>query len=82
MGSDGTPEAYITGKVAPGTESVVKEKITKLKGVKKVAIVYGDVDFIAEIEVSELAELADITTRLRNIPSIVKTDTYIVRMEK
>jgi DNA-binding Lrp family transcriptional regulator len=76
------PEAYITGKVAPGTESVVKEKIIKLKGIKKVAIVYGDVDFIAEIEVSELAELADITTRLRSISSIVKTDTYIVRMEK
>jgi DNA-binding Lrp family transcriptional regulator len=76
------PEAYITGKVAPGTESVVKEKVIKLKGIKKVAIVYGDVDFIAEIEVNELAELADITTRLRNIPSIVKTDTYIVRMEK
>lgn len=75
------PEAYITGKVVPGSESLVKEKIMKLKGIKKVAIVYGDVDFVAEVEVSELAELGDIATRLRHIPSIVKTETYIVRME-
>jgi DNA-binding Lrp family transcriptional regulator len=75
------PEAYITGKVTPGSESNVKEKIMKLKGIRKVAIVYGDVDFIAEVEVGELAELGDITTSLRRIPSIVKTETYIVRMD-
>ena len=75
------PEAYITGKVTPGSESTVKEKIMKLKGVRKVAIVYGDVDFIAEVEVGELAELGDLTAHLRHIPSIVKTETYIVRME-
>jgi hypothetical protein len=76
------PEAYITGKVVPGSESEVKEKIMKLKGVKKVAIVYGDIDFIAEVEVSELAELSDIATSLRHIPSIVKTETYLVRVER
>jgi DNA-binding Lrp family transcriptional regulator len=75
------PEAYITGKVVPGSELIAKEKIMKLKGVKKVAIVYGDVDFIVEVEVSELAELGDLATHLRQIPSIVKTETYIVRME-
>ena len=75
------PEAYITGKVAPGSESVVREKIKKLKGIKKVAIVYGDFDFIAEVEVGELAELADLATRLRSIPNVFRTDTYIVRME-
>jgi DNA-binding Lrp family transcriptional regulator len=75
------PEAYITGKVTPGSESTVKEKISKLKGIKKVAIVYGDVDFIAEVEVEELAELGELTTRLRRIPSVTRTETYIVRLE-
>jgi DNA-binding Lrp family transcriptional regulator len=75
------PEAYVTGRVIPGSESMIKEKIRKLKGVKKVSIVYGDVDFVAEVEVRELAELGDLSTRLRRIPSIIKTETYVVRME-
>ena len=75
------PEAYVTGRVIPGSEAMIKEKIRKLKGVKKVSIVYGDVDFVAEVEVRELAELGDLSTRLRRIPSIIKTETYVVRME-
>jgi hypothetical protein len=49
--------------------------------VKKVSIVYGDVDFVAEVEVRELAELGDLAARLRRISSIIKTETYIVRTE-
>jgi DNA-binding Lrp family transcriptional regulator len=75
------PEAYITGKVTPGSESKIREKISRLKGIKKVAIVYGDIDFIAEVEVEELAELGELADRLRRIPSIIKTETYIVRLE-
>jgi hypothetical protein len=75
------PEAYVTGRVIPGSESMIKQKITKLKGVKKVSIVYGDVDFVAEVEVRELAELGDLAARLRRISSIIKTETYIVRTE-
>jgi DNA-binding Lrp family transcriptional regulator len=75
------PEAYVTGRVIPGSESTIKEKIAKLKGVKKVSIVYGDVDFVAEVEVRELAELGDLAARLRRITSIIKTETYIVRAE-
>lgn len=75
------PEAYVTGRVIPGSESMIKEKIAKLKGVKKVSIVYGDVDFVAEVEVRELAELGDLAARLRRISSIIKTETYVVRME-
>jgi DNA-binding Lrp family transcriptional regulator len=75
------PEAYITGKVTPGSESEVKEKISKIEGIKKVAIVYGVYDFVAEVEVKELAELNELMTRLRRIPSITKTETYIVRSE-
>jgi DNA-binding Lrp family transcriptional regulator len=81
VGREQMPDAYITGKVIPGSESTVKEKVARLKGIKKIAIVYGDVDFIAEVEVKELAELGELATRLRRISSIVKTETYIVRME-
>ncbi len=74
-------EAYVTGRVIPGSESMIKEKVARLKGVKKVSIVYGEVDFVAEVEVRELAELGDLAERLRRITSIIKTETYIVRTE-
>jgi DNA-binding Lrp family transcriptional regulator len=74
--------AYVTGKVNSGSETTVKEAIAELKGVKKVSLVYGDVDFIAELDVNDLIKLRDVTARMRTIEGVLHTTTYLVREER
>nr|MDO8135514.1 Lrp/AsnC ligand binding domain-containing protein [Candidatus Njordarchaeum guaymaensis] len=74
--------AYVTAKVDPGTEDEVRFRISKLNGVKKASVVYGDVDIIAEVEVRTLLELGELNSGMRRIPGIVKTETYLCRKER
>nr|MDO8098689.1 Lrp/AsnC ligand binding domain-containing protein [Candidatus Njordarchaeota archaeon] len=74
--------AYVTVKVNPGTENEVRLRISKLDGVKKASIVYGDVDIIAEVEVRTLLELGELNSSMRRIPGILKTETYLCRKER
>jgi hypothetical protein len=74
--------AYVTAKVSPGTEDEVKLKMSKLSGVKKASVVYGDVDIIAEVEVRTLLELGELNSSMRRIRGIVKTETYLCKKER
>jgi DNA-binding Lrp family transcriptional regulator len=71
--------AYITAKVEPATELAIRDKITKLERVKRVSVVYGDVDLIIEVETKDLIELRELTERIRGMKGVAKTITYLVR---
>ncbi|WXG44545.1 MAG: Lrp/AsnC ligand binding domain-containing protein [Promethearchaeati archaeon SRVP18_Atabeyarchaeia-1] len=73
--------AYIMGKVEPGSESAVRHRILKLEHVGKVSVVYGDLDFIVEVEAKDLIDLRELTEYIRRVEGVTKTITYLVRKE-
>jgi DNA-binding Lrp family transcriptional regulator len=60
-----------------GVAKNVKEKIEKMPGVLKVEMTFGRYDIIAEVEVKDLKELDYITDKMRNIPAVESTETFI-----
>jgi hypothetical protein len=74
--------AYITAKVSPGAEGDVRLRMSKLSGIKKASVVYGDVDIIAEAEVRTLLELGELNSSIRRIQGILKTETYLCKKER
>jgi DNA-binding Lrp family transcriptional regulator len=73
--------AYIMGKVEPGSESAVRKQALKMEHVGKVSIVYGDVDLVIEVDVKDLIELRQLNELIRRIDGVSKTTTYLVRKE-
>jgi DNA-binding Lrp family transcriptional regulator len=74
-------DAYIMAKVDPGSELAVRDGIAKLKHVRKVSIVYGDVDLIIEVDMKDLIELRELNERIRRTKGVAKTATYLVSRE-
>jgi len=60
-----------------GAARTIKEKIEKMRGVLRVEMIFGRFDIIAEVEVKDLKELDRITDKLKNLPSILSTESFI-----
>ena len=69
--------AYILFVVEPGSENKVADKLLKSKGVKDVAIVYGEYDLIAKIEVDSMSDLQDFVIKIRKNSAVKRTTTMI-----
>ena len=72
-------EAYILINVEIGKVEEAKEKLSKIKGVKKVDMVAGPIDIIAYVEAATLRELRNfILWEIHRTPGITKTQTALV----
>lgn len=73
-------EAYILGKVAPGTESDVLDELEMIAGVRDVEFVMGKYDFVARVNGEEdLKEFDDQTvSKIREMDDVIATETLIL----
>ena len=73
--------AFVAAKVGPseylGATKTIKETIAKIPGVLKVEVIFGRYDIIAEVEAKDLEELDHVTDKIKNIPNILSTETFI-----
>jgi hypothetical protein len=69
--------AYILIVTDIGKEHEVVQELKKIKAVSEAKAVYGEFDIITRIESIDLRALDDAVTKLRKIPSIVRTMTLI-----
>jgi len=60
-----------------GATRTIKEKIAKMRGVLKVEMIFGRFDIIAEVEAKDLKNLDRITDKLKNLPSVLSTESFI-----
>lgn len=56
----------------------VADRIKKLKGVKKVFELAGDIDICAIVDGNSIEEVNDAVDSIRHIPQVAKTDTKII----
>jgi len=69
--------AYILIVTDIGKEYEVVQELKKIKAISEAKAVYGEFDIITRIESIDLRALDDVVTKLRKIPSIVRTMTLI-----
>jgi len=73
--------AYVMMRVGSseylGATRTIKEKIAKMRGVLKVEMIFGRFDIIAEVEAKDLKNLDRITDKLKNLPSVLSTESFI-----
>lgn len=60
-----------------GVAKTVKEKIAEISGVIKVDTIFGRYDIVAEVEGTDLTELDNVTEKIKNISSVLSTETFI-----
>jgi len=71
--------AYVLIKVKPGSDAKIKEEMEKWEEVKKVDIIYGEWDLIAQVEVDRFEKITEIVIkRLRRMPEVRATMTMLV----
>jgi DNA-binding Lrp family transcriptional regulator len=74
--------AYVLFKVSSGAEREVCQKIVQFAEVMQADIVFGEYDVIAKILAPDLEALEDfLSTKLRNVPSVILTSTMIISRE-
>ena len=69
--------AYILIVTDIGKEYEVVQELKKIKAISEAKAVYGEFDILTRIESIDLRVLDDAVTKLRKIPSIVRTMTLI-----
>jgi len=69
--------AYILIVTDIGKEYEVVQELKKIKAISEAKAVYGEFDILTRIESIDLRALDDAVTKLRKIPSIVRTMTLI-----
>jgi len=71
--------AYVLITMQSGSEREVLEKVSSLKEVLEVDLVYGEYDAIVKVEVGDLSDLEKfMSEKLRALPNIFLTTTMIV----
>jgi DNA-binding Lrp family transcriptional regulator len=74
--------AYVLFKVSSGTEREVCQKIVQFDEIMQADIIFGEYDVIAKISSPDLGTLEDfLSTKLRNVPSVILTSTMIISRE-
>jgi len=68
---------YVLIVVEIGKEHSVTKEIQKLPGVTETLVVYGEFDVVCRLEIKDLRVLDETVTRIRRIPSIIRTATLI-----
>lgn len=72
-------KAYLKINVLPGKEKIVRSTLSEIKGVKEAHITTGEQDIIALVETDTFENLLKlVTTKLRVVESIIKTDTNLI----
>ncbi|MFB6184537.1 MAG: Lrp/AsnC family transcriptional regulator [Haloarculaceae archaeon] len=70
--------AYVMVKAHTGDADRLQEEISAIEGVVDVAIVAGDVDLIAKVEVDSPAEVKDVAaTQIQQVDGVEDTQTYV-----
>lgn len=65
-------------RLQAGKEKQALAKIKEIKGVSHVSAVFGRWDLVVDIEVADLATLANVVVgKIRNIPGIFSTETLL-----
>ena len=71
--------AYVLVTLNPGTEKDLLEKVSCLKEVTGVSMMYGEYDAIVKVHTENLEQLNQfLTDKLRVLPDIFQTATLIV----
>lgn len=74
--------AFVLIRVGTGEhmsfEKLVKEKIEKIEGVKKVYRVFGRYDLVAHVETPTLGALSSVTDKTRAIEGVLSTESLII----
>jgi DNA-binding Lrp family transcriptional regulator len=74
--------AYVLFKVSSGTEREVCQKIIQFDEIMQADIIFGEYDVVAKIAAPDLEALEDfLSTKLRNVPSVILTSTMIISRE-
>jgi DNA-binding Lrp family transcriptional regulator len=60
-----------------GSEMKVREKLSKIRGIRELLHLFGEYDFIAIIETDGLKALNEVVDRIREIDGITATRTII-----
>lgn len=63
--------------VVPGEERMSYNEIVKVRGVREVFHVFGEYDFIAIIDVTNLSEINSSVDTIREIKGVTSTKTII-----
>jgi len=69
--------AYILLLTAPGKDEKVLDNLRSIPEVSEATLVFGEFDIYAMIEVENINELNQVTTKIRKIEGITKTSTLI-----
>jgi len=69
--------AYVLLVTEVGKEYEVVQELKKIKGMQEVKAVYGEFDIVSRIEGVDLKALDEAVTKLRKIPSVIRTVTLI-----
>ena len=69
--------SYVLVVTEVGKEHEVVEELKKIEGVTIAQTVYGEFDAICRVECSNLKTLDESITKIRKIPSILRTMTLI-----
>ena len=69
--------AYVLFVVDPGSETKIANTLMKKKNVKDVAVVYGEYDIVAKVEVDSMSGLQDFVIGSRKNKEIKRTTTMI-----
>lgn len=59
-------------------EKLVKEKVEKIEGVKKVYRVFGLYDIVVHVETSTLNDLPHVTDKIRAVSGVLSTESLII----
>lgn len=72
-------EAYILGQVSPQMEKEALSKISEIKQVTEINIVYGKYDMIAKVTTDTMEELKDLVVKqIRDSGAIELTQTLVI----
>lgn len=69
--------AYVLFITEVGKEYEIIQELKKIKGVTETKAVYGEFDIVTRIEGTDLRSLDESVTKLRGIPSVIRTVTLI-----
>ena len=75
-------KAYILVNVAMGKEHEIRDKISKIPGVKEAHVTYGDWDIIIRAVADRLADLDELVWKVRRIDGVTHTSTLVAIREE
>lgn len=70
--------AYVLLVVKPGEEAKVASKLSAMKDIKDVSVVYGEYDIVAKVEKENMEALQNfLIKQIRSLDEIERTSTMI-----